>query len=766
MDLIPSDMIENIITTKTFTADQPGNFTGGKVDITTKSLPDEFYMNVGVSTSYNTQSSLISGFPTDGVDGEMDWLGYDNGSRDRPTIFDENDLRNANIIAIQGRNPANVEQRNLIDQSAKSLYHPFVFARESTPMNFGFDFSVGNQTDLFGKKFGYNFGANFSTDYLYYDDGVTGIYSDGGGDLLIREQEFDQLKGSKNTQLGGLLALSLQLSPNHEITLNNLYNHTGETTALNDAGFWRNTGQPNYVTNGVFFIERGIYNGQLSGKHYFEGFRNLKLEWLGGYTNATQKEPDSRVWAYTTAPLQDGSTSYLLQQSEVGILPSHWWRDLADDQISGKLDITFDLIKDKEHKIKLGGFFSDKDREFSEFFYSQIQVPNNAFNPSYLTFGNAAGDFDSYFHPDNSGVVDAPESNGTGGFGFGNVFTDLTFPKNNYLGSEKITAGYLMGVFDLSSKLKLIAGARVETTKMEAISEDPNEGVGNIDETDILPSLNMVYKLSENANVRIAATQTLARPNLREIAPFASTVTPGRPIFLGNPNLNRSLIQNFDLRYENYIRPGELFAVSLYYKHFDDPIIYLLTPKASTPEVTPQNVDEAVVYGAEVEFRKSLDFISPSLESFKFSANMSLIYSKVDKSEEELEVLRKEQEQGKRLNIEDYRPFQGQSPYIINLGLTHVSSKLLWENTVSFNIWGERLAFQSGALDPDVYEQSRPNLNFVSNKQLGQKFSLKFRATNILNMKYLKEYDFAGSPIFESFQYGSTFSLGVSYKVR
>ena len=232
-------------------------------------------------------------------------------------------------------------------------------------------------------------------------------------------------------------------------------------------------------------------------------------------------------------------------------------------------------MKDKGHKIKLGGYFSDKDREFSEFFYSQIQVPNNVFNPSYLTFGNAAGDFDSYFHPDNSGVVDDPESNGTGSYGFGNVFTDLTFPKNNYVGTETITAGYLMGVFEVSQKMKLVAGARVERTKMEAISEDPTEGIGDIDETDILPSLNMVYKLSENSNMRLAATQTLARPNLREIAPFASTVTPGRPIFLGNPELGRSLIQNFDLRYETFIKPGELFAVSLYYKHFDDPIIYL-----------------------------------------------------------------------------------------------------------------------------------------------------------------------------------------------
>lgn len=765
MDLIPTDMIDNIITVKTFTADQTGNFTGGKVDISTKSLPDGFYMNLGVSTSFNTQASMNDNFITDGVRGDNDGIGFDDGSRARPGIFDQHDFRNANIMAIRGRNPVNIEERTLVNESSKSLDNPFVFGKKSAPLNYGVDFSTGNQTILFGNKFGYNLGLNFTTDHIFYDDGISSISSDGGGETLILEQEFNEVKGTKSTQVGGLLSLAYQFSPNHEIILNNLYNHIGEVTGISDDGFWRNTGQPNYVTNGIFFIERGIFNSQLSGKHYFENFKNMKLEWLGGFVNSVQKEPDSRVWAYTTAPLPDGSTSFLLQQSEVGILPSHWWRDLMDNQYSGKMDISFDLVENKTHQLKFGGFHSNKQREFSEYFYSQIQVPNNAFNPSYLTFGEASGDFNSYFHVNNSGVVDNPESNGTGSYGFGNVFTDFSFPRNNYDGEEIVTAGYLMGVFDLTSRLKMVAGARIEKTKMEAVSQDPTQEQGNIDVTDVLPSLNLVYAISDNSNLRAALTQTLARPNLREIAPFASTVTPGRPIFLGNPELGRTLIQNFDLRYESFPNPGALFAVSLYYKHFDDPIVYLLTPKASTPEISPQNVDQATVMGAEFEIRKSLDFLSPSLESLKFRANVSLIYSKVDKSEDELAVLRKEQEQGKRLNIKDYRTFQGQSPYIVNVGLSHIHSKLLWENSISFNMFGERLAFQSGALDPDVFEQSRPSLNFVSNKQFGNHWSVILSVDNILNMEYLKQYEFTGIPLYESFKFGTTFGLGVTYKM-
>ena len=179
----------------------------------------------------------------------------------------------------------------------------------------------------------------------------------------------------------------------------------------------------------------------------------------------------------------------------------------------------------------------------------------------------------------------------------------------------------------------------------------------------------------------------------------------------------------------------------------------------------PKNVNGATVLGAEFEVRKSLGLISPGLENLNFSSNVSLIYSVVDKDEDGLAILRAEQATGKRQNINDSRPFQGQSPYIINVGLSYINDPWLWENALSFNVFGERLAFQSGALDPDVYERSRPSLNFVSNKQFEEKLSVKLKVTNILNSDFLKEYDFNGQPTYESFQLGTTFSVGLNYKM-
>ena len=767
MDLIPADMIDNVVTVKTFTPDQPGNFTGGKVDITIKSLPDEFYMNVGVATSYNTQSSLINDFITDGTNGSYDDFGFDDGTRKRPSVLVENskfiDFGSASNTAVQGRSPENMTERQIIDETAKSLDNPFVESIESTPLNYALDFSVGNQYDLFGKKFGANLGVNYSQDYTFYKDGRRGLYSDGGGDDLITEQNFSNSTGTRTAQLGGLLTLAYQLSPNHEITFSDLYNHNTDIVANRSEGLWLNTAQPNFVTRAISFTERSLNNAQLKGQHYFENFNKTKLDWVFGYVNAQQNEPDTRIFGFITdKPIAEEPTQYLLQQSEVGILPSHYYRDLTDQQYNTKVDLSVPLSEEKSHELKVGFSYSNKQRAFNEYIYSQVQVPPVG-NPNYTSFSQAKGDLDKFFSVDNAGVVDTPESNGSGSrYGFGNFYSNQSVIGNSYIGEEIITAFYLMGVYEITTNLKLVGGARLESTKLNTESKDENKPKGDINTNDILPALNVIYKIHENSNFRMAASQTLARPNIREIAPFASVGGVGFPIVLGNADLERTLVQNYDLRYEVYPLPGDLFAVSVYYKNFQNPIVYQLTPKASTPEIQPINVDKATVYGAEVEFRKSFDFISEALANFRISTNVSYIFSKVDKSEAELTALRN----ADRPNIEESRPFQGQSPYIINIALLHHSDRLQWDNSLSFNIFGRRLSFITDALDPDVYEQPRPSLNFTSSKRIGESLSIGFKATNLFNMKYLQQYDFGSDDfVYDSYTLGRSFSLSLSYGI-
>ena len=87
MDLFPSNLLDNIVTVKTFTPDKPGNFSGGIVNIGTKTFPESFTMSFSSSASCNTQTTLNDNFILYGG-GSTDWLGFDDGTRDIPDLFD------------------------------------------------------------------------------------------------------------------------------------------------------------------------------------------------------------------------------------------------------------------------------------------------------------------------------------------------------------------------------------------------------------------------------------------------------------------------------------------------------------------------------------------------------------------------------------------------------------------------------------------------------------------------------------------------------
>ncbi len=766
LDLIPSDVVENIVTVKTYTPDQPGNFTGGKVDITTKSLPEEFFMNFGLSATYNTQSSFINNFLTDGAEGELDWLGYDDGTRALPAEFTEyrEEVGNsalANALVSSGRSPENEEARTIINQTSKSFDTPFLATERSVPLNYGADFSVGSRTTLFGKNLGYSAAVSYSKGYSFYDNGQYGLYFDGGTDQLRNEQRYNVTNGDENTQLGGIASVSYQFSPNQEVTLEHLYNHDNLVTARTYQGYWQSfRGGSDFEDRLISFQERQLNNTQLRGKHYFPGLLNgMRLEWTAGYANAIQEEPDIRLTGFG---VPTGNLGYSLNQSEIGILPSRIFRSLQDNQVSGKLDITIPLSTEQtDNQLKFGGAYSNKQRDFNEDFISLVSQSRNSLNPDFLTFREAGedGDVSDFFDLSNFGIVNAPETNGTNLYGAGNFYSDQTRPGNIYTGQETIIGAYAMAAYNVFSRLKLVGGLRMESTDFSA--EASSGETGSIEAVDFLPALNVIYKINESSNVRVAASQTLARPNLREVSPFTSFTAISTPTYTGNVDLQRTLIQNYDLRYEIYPSAGELFAVSFYYKNFDQPIVLQLTPTQSTPEIKPINVENGRVLGAEVEFRKSLGFISPVLEGVRFSINASLISSRADRSEAELAAIRG----AKRPNLDDTRPFQGQSPYIVNVALFYNNNQLAWENSLSFNVWGQRLAFATGALDPDVYDQPRPLLNFTSRKRLGEKYAVGFRAENLLNPSIEQAYDFTDEPVFESFTRGVSFSLSVSYNL-
>ena len=747
MDMIPSNLLDNIVASKTFTPDLPGNFTGGNVNIKTKSFPEAFTLRIAGNTAFNSQSSLQSNFASMRTGG-TDWLGYDDGSRQIPTILTDPSVTEQLTTGfyITARNDEELAQ--LLNDASQALNSEMAPTTKTAPLDHGFSFSLGNSTKLAGKQFGYLLGVNYRRNYRFYDNGMRGGWelTDPGAEGLTKRFLFNDLRGVENPNLGGMLNLAWKPTKAGEISLNLIYNHAAEKLARIQEGEYpgalSNT-LATFQTRTLSFRERELATAQLAGK---QAFNDIRLEWSLGYTMSSQDEPDLRYFANSVV----NQTAFSINAAEYD-LPYHFWRTLADEEYQGRIDLTIPFAQSgsKSNKVKIGGAYRNKTREFREERFQFLQRDGEDY----------AGDAQAYFGADNTGIIGFDEDRGR--YIFGNYITDDSQESNDYDGTEEVGAIYAMATYVIG-RVKLTGGARVETTNLSAASLDTSVASGLINEADLLPSLNLSYALTDNMNFRASATRTLARPNMREIAPFFSFDQIGGDLVRGNANLERTLIDNFDVRWEWFVRPGELVAVSGYYKRFTNPIVQVYVPGAANPERTWQNVDEAKVAGVELEFRKDLGFIAPVFNNFRFTSNFSWIWSRVD-----VDPVEYEQNVAINPELKPYRPFQGQSPYLLNANLVYSADSLGLQASLAFNIFGDRLNAVSLRGTPDIYEQARPTLDLRLSKRIAERYSLTFTARNLLDANYRNVMSYNDQEfVVSEFRIGRTFGLGFSYTIN
>ena len=322
LDLIPSQMIENIVTVKTFTPDLPGNFSGGLVNVTTKSFPDKFNLYFGLSSSFNTQSTGINNFLGHGADaGKYDWLGYDDGGRSLPELLNSEENRSllsqTAYLNARNRDPKYDGLRTLLNESSNQLSNTFTPTPKSTPINHGFNFSVGNNFKTGKNMLGFSLGANYSREFNHYDNGVVNTFTNNGNSLF----EYQALKESKSVEtphVGGLANLSYKVGNNHTFSANAIYNNDTDIIGRQQKGtFVGQLSIPNaeYNTNSLEFIRRQYTSYQLTGKHSFPALRNTEIQWSGSSNRSFQREPDSRYFAYTVSE-EDGETNYAINDAE------------------------------------------------------------------------------------------------------------------------------------------------------------------------------------------------------------------------------------------------------------------------------------------------------------------------------------------------------------------------------------------------------------------------------------------------------------------
>lgn len=887
LDMFSTGMIENIVTIKTATPDKPGDFTGGAVDIRTKSYPDKFFASVGISTNYNFQvtgNDLLIGERSD-----TDWLGMGDGTREFPNSMEnlldkygEDNFPDANnIISPDGttsidvdndpdtpdevfQNSEIINDLDMVAGDIEDVRMAPIF--ETAPISTGLSFGIGNQYKI-GKStpIGFTANLNYSRNFSSYRDGVFAIYDLPSllTDSLNLVDYFSDQQGEENNMLSGMAGITTTLFDYNEVGVNFIYNQATTNRARFVSG--RRPGSSGIPTKGFSswsnrFIERDLYSFQVRGSHKFNWLESINLdktnlEWQVSTSQNTRSEPNFRLFAYEWVPevqrdlfnsrpntdtlVQDGENwrlynpetdgdfdpsqdSITYEPAQFGLFQSNYnepariFREMTETNLNFTVDleVPLDDILGIPFKIKTGALIERVDRSFTEewiayrwgnknfqddvngdrFIYNPDQNPNSLFNR----------------------LVGVTQDD----FGFYNPFMTYNFQSpnvNSYDASSDINAFYGMVDFKVGD-LRVITGLRVEESNLRAIPRDdsdatlrrfqnewaevngydPNNPADTalirsiqfddfgIQETDFLPSLNLVYALTKKTNLRGAYYRTLARPNLREMAPYNAFDFIGGFLVNGNPFLKRVLIDNYDLRFEWFPNAGELIGLSVYYKDFTNPIELNLV--SVNGQVRYLNAPSAQLLGAEFEIRKNIGNIIEDLgansprwiKNFDFSFNLTLTDAQVDiaaSSRDAKALLAGEQSRLDTLfargevssNVLDTnsvlkRDFVGQSPYVVNFDLSYSDPELGLNISSNFNVFGRRLDFIQLGIAPDVYEMPRPELNFIISKTFFDDLKIKFTANNLLNPLHFKTQEHNGVEYdVQRFRIGSSVAFSLSY---
>ncbi|NWF75047.1 MAG: TonB-dependent receptor [Nitrospirae bacterium] len=711
LDLFSSELIESVNIIKSYTPDLPGEFSGGLVQINTKDHPDDFEVKFSLSAGYNTETTGKDFQTYEG--GRWDWLAFDDGTRKLPDSIPDDRVRPGGMFGT-GYSPEKLEE---FGEDFNNIWS--TETTEATP-SLGMNFSLGDKIGNLGYIISLNYDKDAQTkqeERIYYkvgaDNQLEPIYD---YDFSVWEQIFTW---------SGIFNFGYELNSNHKLSLKNLYTRKATDEVRYYEGYNDNL-KKDIWNRRLYWKEEGIYNGQISGDHRFEKLKSL-IHWRLGYSHASLEEPDTREVLYEYEPT---IASYII--ANVTQSGSRFFSDLEEDGWDGGFDWEIDL-KDlirNPLKIKFGPAVSYRDRSFDHRRFHYVQK-----NITGIDLGQ---DPETLFSPENIEPVNGFE------------LQEETRPTDHYDANHIIAGGYLMADTTFIKNLRFVGGVRVEYSDQEMESFDPFNPSGenvltNLEDTDYFPSANFIYSLKKDMNLRLGFSQTVNRPEFREIAPFEFTDVHGAYATVGNPELKRALIRNYDLRWEWFLSSDELLAVSLFYKDFDDPIEKVVQPTIQIRS-TFQNAEAARNYGFEFELRKKLGFIHSWLEPFNFFANYSYVHSQIELSSEGTEIMTSKD-----------RPLQGQSDHIANLILEHNHKSWNLTTRLLYNYVGERISDVGAFGLPDVIEDSTHWLDLLAIKSFG-KWGIKMTVKNLLDqdIKYTQ-----GDKIYHRYKEGITVSFSV-----
>tara|TARA_B100001758_G_scaffold129679_1_gene111590 strand:+ start:907 stop:3885 length:2979 start_codon:yes stop_codon:yes gene_type:complete len=800
MDIIPSDVVERIDTYKSFTPDLPGNFSGGLVDVITKTFPENYQLDISTSLGFNNKASLLDNFLTyDG--GGVDWRFSDTEHRLIPKNWKDSSSPSRPFLQDTQRfmNPNDYSDVAARLQSWSRDFHPTMSTKKGkSQLDYGFSGTTGDSVDYNDMKFGYLVSANYETDYSAYDDGFVGRYQyNGQKDSLDPKMELMDVKGVHEVSFSTLANFAWEVSDKTTMSYNFLNSQAAEDEARHLSGELQEQfgldSDTIYETYVLHYTERSLQNHQFKGRQVFSGLGDLESNWVTSWAKTTQDEPDLRFFTFD----HDADGSNVQIRESLYSPPTRFYRELIEYNKNLRLDNTLPVDvgwTDNPMKIKFGWFKSESERTYAD---RRFAYKSNYY-PSYGRDFSQTGDPAVFLKPEN--IVSEPK--GSSAYKFTKYVEE--FDSYGYDGLSDISAKYLMLEFPFAypelnwfKGLKYIGGVRQESSMLEVnskltkprtmarppsyypdflqetrpfpgtvveVQETPSSVVNEI----TLPSHSLVFEIRDNLTLRLSHGVTIARPTYKEIANVPAYEFVRGETLIGNPALSSTTIQNLDARIDWFPSPGEVFSASLFKKELGDssdpsdgPIERII--KSVNKQTQFVNQDYAEMIGFELEARKNLSEYHPYLTGITVGANYTWLESEISVGALESD-----------LDGGGTRPLAGQSPYLFNFDVTY--NNPYWGLTTSlfYNIYGERLdsvslstGKNSKGLNtgpPNIYEQPVGTLDFTLSKEFADHWKLKFSAKNLLDPAVEKTYSYKGENyIYSSYNRGQSYSLSFGY---
>ena len=740
-DLIPSSMIENIFILKSPTAELPADYSGGFIKISTTGIPS----GNGFSVSYGTalrQYATFGDFLSE-KGSKTDWLTAGVKHRDLP------DAMPAHLDTYESAtNPAIRERVTELGRSLNNSWEAVSSTalpdqKFSLGMTRRFEkgnFIAGNVTS-FTYSYSNTFRKVLNNSYSIYN------YAYDTPGIL---DEFTDMQYKSSARVGLMHNWTVYPIQGMKAEFRNFFTSTsGSGVTMREGLDWYNNGRS--VRSGeIRYTHRLIYSGQLGLEQMFnEG--NTIIDFTAGYALSSRNEPDIRRYRYISS---DGETSpYILLFGNNPDLSSvsRMWLGLDETNYSGMLNFLhkFSVGNSVGGEIKTGLLAETRTRSFSARNFGYATSEDTS------PFSATSLPVQEIFAPANINLVN------------GLRLKEITALSDSYSASAGVLAGYASLRMRFSHRADMSVGLRIEKDRQELDSyrQGTTTPVRVVRDTlNIFPSANFAWNLSSANLVRFTYGMSVNRPEFREMAPFYFVDFDQNAGIYGNEDIKQAYVHNFDLRYELYPGNNETFNAGIFFKHFINPIEVAIRGNNPT-QFSFDNISSAYSFGLETEARKNLGFITERLEKLTAVVNLSLIKSSVAFD----------------------RPLQGQSPYIVNMGLFWQDTDRGFMASLVYNRIGKRIIAVGRPSPnewesiPDIYEMPRNEADLAVSKKIGEKLEVKAgikdlfgekvvfqqRVNTLVDMSY---YGGDGTKLFDrtqntrSYYPGRQFSVGISMK--